>query len=499
MVEIASDETIRRISVSVAERFGLYFPPERWSDLRRGIAEACKEFNLTGEDSCVETLLSSQLTREQQETLASYLTIGETYFFREQKSFDALMEHVLPGLLAARRGGNRSLRIWSAGCATGEEPYSFAILLHRYFPEVQHWNLTLLASDINPRFLQKAASGIYSEWSFRGTPSWVKEQYFQRLSGGKYELRPEIRTMVNFTYLNLAEDMYPSLVNNTAAMDIILCRNVLMYFIPQTARRVIEKFHMALADGGWLSLSPTDISNTSTTPLLRVELPGVLLYRKPGTRIARPPVAVPPVATVGKAPAETPVPPRRRATAPSSPPNKPARRLSRTELSSDPLKTAATRYAQGAYGEAADLANRYLARHPNDTAAMEMLARASANQGKLDLALLWCEKAIAASKLNIGYHFLRGTILQEQGRLPEAIESLKRVLYLDPNFVMAHFGLGNLCHQQGRIPEANQHFRHALALLKPFAQDEPLPESEGITAGRLRTMIETNLQSVLAT
>src|SRR5690606_353563 len=124
------------------------------------------------------------------EILARHLTIGETYFFRDQRHLEVLEEYVFPKLLRSCLADQRPLRIWSAGCCTGEEPYSIAMLLDRIIPQGGQWNATILASDINRSFLQKAAEGVYGEWSFRDTPAWARKQYFKRRKDGRFELLP---------------------------------------------------------------------------------------------------------------------------------------------------------------------------------------------------------------------------------------------------------------------------------------------------------------------
>ena len=176
------------VSEFVALRIGLHFPPERWRDIERGITAAASELGFPDVESCARALLSAPLTQAQLEVLASHLTVGETYFFREKKSFEALEEHILPELLRARRGAEQRLRIWSAGCCTGEEPYSVAMLLDRLIPDAEAWNVTILATDINPRFLRKAAEGVYGEWSFRDAPGWIRERYFKARRDRRFEL-----------------------------------------------------------------------------------------------------------------------------------------------------------------------------------------------------------------------------------------------------------------------------------------------------------------------
>jgi chemotaxis protein methyltransferase CheR len=271
---------LAQLSDLIAARLGLHFPRARWSDLERGVQAAARELNFPDVAAYIQRLLSSPLTQQQVAILASHLTIGETYFFREPRVFVTLEEEILPALTRARGEHARRLRVWSAGCATGEEPYSIAISISKVVPEVQDWHVTLLATDINPRFQQTASEGLYREWSFRDTPPWIKAQYFSRQPGGRLAILPAIQRMVTFAYLNLVDDVYPSLLTNTTAMDVIFCRNVLMYLAPEQAKKVVHRLHRALADGGWLVVGPSETSQALFASFQAVNTPGAILYRK---------------------------------------------------------------------------------------------------------------------------------------------------------------------------------------------------------------------------
>jgi chemotaxis protein methyltransferase CheR len=280
MTTAISSSMLSQLSEFIAREMGLHFPTGRWADLERGIRSAAREFDFEDVEVCIEWLLSSRPVREKVEILASHLTIGETYLFREKKIFEALEESVLPELIRSRSGGGQRLRIWSAGCATGEEPYSVAILLSKIIPDFNNWNVTILSTDINPRFLQKALLGVYSEWSFRDCPRWVKDKYFKETKDGRFEIVLDIKKRVIFSHHNLAEDPYPSLLNNTNAMDIIFCRNVLMYFAQDQVNKVVQGFYDCLIDGGWLIVSPTEASHVLYPQFTVVNFPGAILYRK---------------------------------------------------------------------------------------------------------------------------------------------------------------------------------------------------------------------------
>lgn len=258
---------------------GLHFPEERYTELERGIRRASKDFGHRHVDQFVQVLLASELTAEQIQMLAWHLTIGETYFLRGKSTFDVLEKEILPELVMQRKGKEQQLRLWSAGCAGGEEPYSMAITVARLLPDIKDWHITILASDINTRSLQKAANGTYGNWSFRDTPDWLRPQFFTA-ANNDWVIRPQVRKMVTTSYLNLAADPYPSLATNTNAMDIIFCRNVLMYFKPEVMKRVIASLHEALRDGGYLFVAPSEASQELFPQFVRASTRGEIYYRK---------------------------------------------------------------------------------------------------------------------------------------------------------------------------------------------------------------------------
>jgi chemotaxis protein methyltransferase CheR len=473
-----SSSLLSQLSEFVGTQTGLNFPQERWGDLERGIVSAAPDFNFSDRESCVRWLLSAPLTRHMNEVLASHLSVGETYFFREKRSLEILGEQILVQLLQSRRQNERRLRIWSAGCSTGEEAYTIAILLDRLLPDLKEWNITILATDFNPKFLRKAAQGVYGEWSFRDAPVWLRERYFNKSADGRFEIHPRVRKMVTFSYLNFADDVYPSLLNNTGAMDVILCRNVLMYFTAQRAKQVVGNFHRALVDGGWLIVSPTEASNALLSSFTPVEFPGAVLHRKMvnagSQQIAR---GYPVLLRYGEA--ET-TPPVLFAASPEPAAELPI--LLHPAPSNESLPGAQADQMPASQADACEVAFR--------------MARDCANQGRLGEAQEWCEKAIAADKMNPAHHYLLATILQEQGRHDIAMQSLMRALYLDPDFVLAHFALGNLHQSQGRYLQTQRYFGNVLLLLRNHSPDETLPEADGLTAGRLAEIVTSLLASL---
>jgi chemotaxis protein methyltransferase CheR len=481
-----------QLSEMIAERMGLHFPPERWADLERGLVGAAKEFGLADVMACVDWLLSAALTKAQLEVLASQLTVGETYFFREKKTFDVLAGSVLPELIRGRRASGRRLRIWSAACCTGEEPYSLAILLPQVIPDFADWNVTILATDINERFLKKAATGVYGEWSFRESPAWFKDRYFRRTADGHYAILPEIKKRVTFAHLNLAADVFPSLETDTNAMDLIFCRNVLMYFTLPQVQKVVGNLRRALVPDGWLVVSPSECSQVHFSRFATVNFPGVILYQKSAVKEPVQSPWTPPlplgIAVETAAPAFEPSP------AGILPPaaTLPLDETAATEISPTPRTVAVSFYDQGRYAEASEtlLASLASSTAPDPEMA-SLLARALANQGKLTDALAWCERWLAADKLDASAHYLRAMISQELGDPEQARRSLQRAIYLDQEFVLGHFALGNLARDSDKPGEADKHFANTLQLLHRCEPGDILPESEGLTAARLTEIINS--------
>lgn len=492
-----SEDELSRLSQCVTQQVGLRFPRERWPDMEREIRAAARDFQFTDVHACVEWLLASPLSRHQVEVLARHLTVGETYFFRERPAFDFFGKHILPELLRLRTNGQR-VRIWSAGCASGEEPYSIAILLDQCLGKEAAHRASVLATDINPRSLTKAEEGVYGDWSFRGVSPSLKKSYFHQ-HGRRYKIRRKIREPVWFSYLNLAEDAYPSLPTGTNAMDVIFCRNVLMYFSPEQARKVVRNFHRSLVEGGWLLVSPCEASAALFPEFSPHLLPETIVYRKQTA----------PADTVGWLP---------RPVVQQHPPLDGGgiaglRAAERTQalfpLDSAALPGGVHGAPQGAGASEAPAAALPDA-HPAgsaeppseapqasapDAVSRVVAARTLANQGRLTEAMAQCELAVKDNKLHTGYQYLRATILLELGDYEEARLALKRTVYLDPDFVLAYLSLSNLARRRNDGAAATRYLRVARALLSTRDGEELLPESEGMTAGRLLEIVEAQLGS----
>lgn len=496
-------DLLARLSDSIAARFGLHFPTGRLSELAVRFSAAAADLGFSDPTSLIGELFSSTLTEEQSAIIARHLTVGETYFFREPGSFEALENHVLPELIVLRRQSSQRLRIWCAGCSTGEEAYSVAALLRKLIPDIGRWNIEILATDINPLSLQKAIKGVYTQWSFRNVPEDLRRTFCRRTGKGEFEVLPEIRNMVTFARHNLVSDKRPSSMSCVAAVDMIFCRNVLMYFVPDAIRKAVSGFHRSLNEEGWLLLSPAESSLADGCGFSPVSFPGAVLYRKTSASPAALrliPESLPPVCSVTRY--EPPLPGATvdaRSLLPPLPVSFQWKEIA-PEIPEAPKTDARTEepdlypaalglYRESRLQDAEETLLRLISSIPDHPAARALIARIYANQGKLQAALESAEEALRLDRLKPGAHYLMATILDEMDRTDEARSSLERALYLDPDFIVAHFALGNIALREGRQAEAKKRFDIVALLSGRRLPDEPIPESDGMTAGSIAKIV----------
>jgi chemotaxis protein methyltransferase CheR len=249
------------IAALITQRCGLSFPPARRAFAEAGIMRAMTRAR-AADAALYRELLSNDL--DSFETLLSEITVGETYFYRDPRQFEFIKEAVLPSF-------GRAIRIWSAGCSSGEEAYSLAIALEECGLES---GSQILASDISTAAIATARSGVYGDWSFREIDSMWRARYFTRAGKNKWAIAPRFQPRVDFEVRNLANAQA-----NDDGFDVIFCRNVLMYLESDVAARVMSHLIMALREGGWLFTSASDpiVSNADTEI---VTTPAGLAYRR---------------------------------------------------------------------------------------------------------------------------------------------------------------------------------------------------------------------------
>ncbi len=476
----------------ILERNGLYFPGDKQQSLRRGLAEALQASSCASLNEYYELLRCSPSRSSEWDRLASALTVGETYFFRNKGHFDALAKHILPEIIAQREHFNRRIRIWSAGCATGEEPYSVAMLLRELIPNLHSWNILILATDINRCALRKAQDGLYGAWSFRGVEKRIQDRYF-RLNGNQFAIAEEIKRMVTFDCLNLVGDYYPSLFNNTNAMDVVLCRNVTIYFSPEVTQQVLDRFYNCLTDGGWLIPGASEPNMVFYRDFQPRNFPGAVVYQKLAVAKAKvwPAPVFQPVAPLFESPAPVVKVPE-----PEPLPSFPDRKKEEKPPPSPPpdsYQVALELLRTGQVDEALVKLYEKLDQDPDFASTYYTLGKIYANKGNLEEAQHWCERAIKKDKLHPEPYYTLSMIYQQHDLLEQAVKALKKTIYLDREFVLAHFSLANIYRQQGNKRLARKSLQNVQRLLEGKPKTEPVAEGDGMVVGRLLQLVEVEL------
>jgi chemotaxis protein methyltransferase CheR len=271
------DDVFRLLRDLIHEYCGIYFDDGSKYLLERRLSRRLQQRQLRSYDEYHRFLRYDRKRDDEMSILVDTLTTNETYFFRERPQLTAFSEEILPDLRRTLEG-RRSLRIWSAGCSTGEEPYTIAMLLLESGDWWRDWQIEILGSDINQRVLHTARKGVYKKGSLRATPPAMVHKYFIDEGRGDYRIIDRVRELVSFSFMNLLDPFKMSLIRD---VDVVFCRNVIIYFDRDAKKKVIESFHDKLRDGGFLLLGHSEsLINISNAFILRT-LKHDMVYQKP--------------------------------------------------------------------------------------------------------------------------------------------------------------------------------------------------------------------------
>jgi chemotaxis protein methyltransferase CheR len=537
------DKNYLRFCELIQARTGIRVGENRRDVLAHALKEGAKSMEFADLDQFFFYLQDARTDTEVWNEMIKKVTIGETYFFRDTDYIEALRRNILPDLMA-RHWTDRTLRLWSAGCATGEEPYTLAILLRQILSDIDQWKILILATDINRQALHHAAAARYRAWSFRETDPAIRSTYFTP-HGDVFGLEPTVRKMVTFAYLNLAEDNYPSPTNQTNNLDLILCRNVTIYLPEPLIHNIANRFYQCLSNGGWLIVGPSETHLEIYRQFQMLNFHGAIVYQKVSGPFSFPSLqtAAPEKIDHSLAHPQRELPPlyhHRVSTTPgpssissatilqSSLANKsfvtpfhsstydieitelPKSETPETkpevnpEQGQNPPSNTGLDAAEGVglcqQGEAFMKQHRYdearqcfltcLEKESNSITAKHRMAWLEANAGRLNEARKWAQQALDHDPLRSEVHYTLALIHEVQGELLEAINRLKKVIYLNPNFILAHFGLYHLYQKTGNLIEAERHRTLTVHLASRLSPDTVLPGSDDLTAGQLLTMAQ---------
>ncbi len=465
----------------IYERLGIVIKQHQTHELHKTILSAYHKFNHTPEEYLV-LLVKCDDHSPLLEHLIIGVTVGETYFFRDKHQIELLKNRILVSIIQKKRlQNNLSLRIWSAGSATGEEIYTIVMLLYEMIPDLSNWTLNLLATDINTKALKKAIAGVYGEWSMRSIEDHYKQKFFTQ-NNREYTLQTNLRDLVHFDYLNLNEDIYPAIFNGTNAQDLILCRNVFIYFDNNKIAHFMKKLNACIVPGGYLMLGASDPVNIKDTDFIFHYHDG-LIFTRPSesekTETIKPVLAQPAQVRVSIPKLVKPV----------------VQQIRATKKLTHEFKTEITELLhQSQWNEALNMISLYGSAENDKQFVCSAKATALANLGKLDEAEKMCLECLTQNSIDKNMYFTYALILIELNNLTKAEEILKKTIFLDHQFVPGHFQLGLLFLRQRNKDAGLKSLNNALLIANTKKANEEVIGSQGLNYGHLVEILKHEIE-----
>ncbi|TWA57859.1 chemotaxis protein methyltransferase CheR [Azospirillum baldaniorum] len=474
---ILRDPVFPRIKAAVIGATGLAYYADKDAALAERINRRLSDKPTLGLAAYLAQLAGEGPTGPEYQALINELTVGETFFFRYAEQFEALCAVAIPECLRRNRE-SRLLRIWSAGCSIGPEAYTLEILLKRHFADqLRDWQVSIVGTDLNASFIETARRGVYGNWAVRGLDPAVLGECFDR-QGDLWAVKPRFREWTSFSVFNLVDGPLPNYPRGLGALDVVLCRNVMIYFDEPTRTRLLENLHQVLVPNGWLVVGHAETGQQVNSLFTPVPVPGATIYRKPRPGCApaaalpayTPSIAVEPSPTVESRPVE-PKPAEPKATEP-----KPARKRSTATESVARLRATAAKPAPAPLPT------------PQPQPASPAGSPAVAD-GDRAAALDACIALAERNRLDPVVHFRLGLLEEELG-VGDPIAAFKRALYLDSDFALADYHLALAYWRRGKLAPAQRHFRNARATVAAHDATELVAEGGGLTVAELRSMID---------
>ena len=269
MKELSGDQ-FGKLTQQIYQRLGLHFEEKKNYFLQKRVERRMDALGLTDPQDYVFRICYADPNGQEMQALANLITTNETYMFREYEQLEAFANCCLPEVLSVKQSrGEQELRIWSAGCSSGEEPYTLAMILQEVFPQSQYWNCEIVATDIDQNMLAQGARARYWWRSIRDVPAAYLEKYLVK-DGDSYIVREKTASLVRFEHLNLHDRMGMRAMRN---FDFIFCRNVLIYFDDRSRKAAVDNFYNSLNRGGYIFLGHSESIGriSSAFKLKRVE------------------------------------------------------------------------------------------------------------------------------------------------------------------------------------------------------------------------------------
>lgn len=475
-----NEKLLKSAAGKILQDYGLDFSHEKLKDLRISFLNSSKDSSLKDPEKFAESLIENKLNEDELDILLKNLTVGETYFFRDEKLFSALSSGTFKDIISIKK----FVTVWSAGCASGEEPYSFAILFDKFYQNGTQFKIS--ASDINKHSIEKAEKGFYRDWSFRSTPDWVKEEYFSESEKGIFEIDKKIKSIVEFSIINLSE--IDKLKKNPAKFDIIICRNVLIYFGKPLVKELLETFYYRLNSGGILITTASESVNVNKNLFVKFADGNNSIFVKKNGILETPPAKT--FTNITEVKKEISL----RKIIPLKKTNLQKEHLQKKDLYKI-YTEAVEKYYLGQLNESLKLFSEIeTSNHGTDkkfkheTELFFYLTNSNFRIGNIAKASKFCEQILNKEKLDYRLHYIHGILLQENGEYEKAESAFNKSIYLNNKFALSFFALGNLQKSIGKI-SYHRNFHKAAELLMDLEKEKIVKYSDGISAGDLLKQI----------
>ncbi|MBU1247933.1 MAG: protein-glutamate O-methyltransferase CheR [Proteobacteria bacterium] len=273
-----SEVEFKKLRDFVYEQCGIFVPDNRTYLMENRLANRLKELNLKSYEEYYHYLQYDPGKKQELNRLFEVITTNETSFYRNPPQIQVFQENVVRDLVTSlRKSGQKRLRIWSAGCSTGEEPYTIAVVLHEVIgAEISSWDIKITANDLSERVLTSARRGVYSDYALRTTPPELVSKYFDK-DDKMFKVRPEVKRLVSFGQINLNDRLQLKRVERS---QIVFCRNVIIYFDDDMKKRVISAYYDNLQPGGHLLIGHSESLHNISRVFKPIHHPGAIVYKK---------------------------------------------------------------------------------------------------------------------------------------------------------------------------------------------------------------------------
>jgi chemotaxis protein methyltransferase CheR len=440
-----SEEDFERFRQLISQASGIFFDRGKLDVLRLGLSDRASAVGVDDLSQYYDYLMTEDDREEELRRLLEHLSVQETQFFRNLPQFDALRRFVIPEIIKRKAGSYRNIRMWSAGCSTGQEPYSLAMSVLDVMPDIRSWQVRIMGTDLNQQALDTARQGWYPERKLTGLDRRHIERYMDQAEGG-YRMKDEVRDMVEFHRLNLVTDPLP--IDTIGTCDVIFCRNVIIYFTHETAKYVIEHFFDILNPGGYLFLGHSETLWKMSNKYSLVEVGDAFIYKKSlprginGRRF---------------------ITDRRMRPGPLPAGVREDRRRQPRRVKAPAVERGADAAVEGGrQAPVKPVADREFTPVEEAKTLLEL--------GEYDKAVSALEKALSSDGTSADLYFLLGLAHEKRNDMDAASDAFHKAVYCDDCYSIAYFHIASILEHAGRLREAIREYRNAAKYLR---RDEP--------------------------